>query len=351
MKIVIPGPEPSANLRLRAVTRRASDVSPQSVMWLWEPHFASGKLSLLVGDPGLSKSTLTVCIASHVTTGKPWPNGCACPVGEVLMVNAEDDPADTTRPRLDAAGALVERVHFLDGVADCIDGSTRSFSLGHVDVIDDFLEQNPDVRLVIIDPISAYMAGVDSHKNTDVRAVLAPIATLAAKHGVAVIAVSHLNKGQGAAIYRSSGSMAFVAASRATYLVARSEDSPEKRVLLPVKNNLGPDTQGVGYALRTTESRVPFIEWLSGPVSMTADEALRSSTEDRRTSTEDCVDWLRAVLSDGEKSASELMDAAERLGFSSKVLRRSREKLAVRTDKAGVKAGWYWSLPINGGGT
>ena len=344
MKVLIPGPEPSANLRRRAVTRRASDVAPQAIRWLWEPHFAAGKLSLIVGDPGLSKSTLTSCIASHVTTGTDWPNGRRCPVGEVLMVNAEDDPADTTRPRLDAAGALVEKVHFLDGVTDCTDGPTRSFNLGHVDVIDDFLETNPAVRLVIIDPISAYMAGIDSHKNTDVRAVLAPIAALAAKHGVAVIAVSHLNKGQGAAIYRSSGSMAFVAASRATYLVAKSEDGPDRRLLLPVKNNLGPDTHGIGYLLKTTESNVPFVEWLPEPVTQTADEVLRSSAEDQRTSTDDCVDWLRAVLSDGDKAASEVMTAAERLGFSPKVLRRAREKLEVRTDKAGVKAGWIWSL-------
>ena len=344
MKIVIPGPEPTAILRRRAVTRRASDVMPQAIRWLWEPHFAAGKLSLIVGDPGLSKSTLTSCMASHVTTGADWPNGRCCPVGEVLVVNAEDDPADTTRPRLDAAGAMVEKVHFLDGVTDCIDGPTRSFNLGHVDVIDDFLEGNPDVRLVIIDPISAYMAGIDSHKNTDVRAVLAPIAALAAKHGVAVIAVSHLNKGQGAAIYRSSGSMAFVAASRATYLVAKSEDDPNRRLLLPVKNNLGPDTHGIGYLLKTTESNVPFVEWLPEPVTQTADEVLRSSAEDQRTSTDDCVDWLRAVLSDGDKAASEVMTAAERLGFSPKVLRRAREKLEVRTDKAGVKAGWIWSL-------
>ena len=93
-----------------------------------------GKLSLVVGDPGLSKSTLTACIASHVTTGADWPNGRPCPAGEVLMVNAEDDPADTTRPRLDAAAAIVEKVHFLDGVADCIDGPTKFFNLGHVDV-------------------------------------------------------------------------------------------------------------------------------------------------------------------------------------------------------------------------
>ncbi len=37
------------------------------------------------------------------------------------------------------------------------------------------LIQFPDTRLVVIDPISAYTGNVDSHKNSDVRGLLAPL--------------------------------------------------------------------------------------------------------------------------------------------------------------------------------
>jgi len=37
--------------------------------------------------------------------------------------------------------------------------------------------------------------GINSHKNADVRGVMAPLAKLAAVHGVAVVCVTHLNKG------------------------------------------------------------------------------------------------------------------------------------------------------------
>lgn len=299
---------------------------------------------MIVGDPGLSKSTLTACIAAHVSHGRSWPDQSPCPVGEVLLVNAEDDPGDTTRPRLDAAGAIVDKIHFLDAILDARQGNARSFNLGDVDAIDDFIDNHPDVRLVIVDPISAYLGGIDSHKNADVRGLLAPIAGLAARRGVAVIGVSHLNKGQAAAIYRSSGSLAFVAAARSVYLLAKSDGGPEQRVLLPVKNNLGPDTHGIGYSIRTTEAKIPYVEWMPEPVQQSADEILRASSDDQRTATEDCMEWLGIILSDGCIKASEVMKAAEEHGFTPKTLRRAREKLGVRSDKAGVRDGWTWSL-------
>ncbi|MBZ0087186.1 MAG: AAA family ATPase [Thermomonas sp.] len=341
-RIFISGPEVTVTARPRIQTRRASEVEAKPIAWLWQPYLALGKFSMIVGDPGLSKSTLTACIAAHVTTGRVWPDGMTCPSGEALLVNAEDDPADTTRPRLDAAGAAVDRIHFLDAVK--VDQRERSFNLSDVDAIDEFIDRHPQVRLVVIDPISAYLAGVDSHKNADVRGMLAPMSALAAKRGVAVIGVSHLNKGQAAAIYRSSGSLAFVAAARSVYLLAKSDDAPDRRVLLPVKNNLGPDTHGIGYSLRTTDAKVPYVEWSSEPVQQTADEILKSGSDEQRTATEDCMDWLRAILVGDEVLAIEVMNAAKELGFSPKILRRAREKLGVRTRKDGVRGGWIWWL-------
>jgi putative DNA primase/helicase len=53
-----------------------------------------------------------------------------------------------------------------------------------------------DVKLVIIDPISAYfgIGKIDSFRTTDVRAVLTPLATLAAEMKVAIVGVMHFNK-------------------------------------------------------------------------------------------------------------------------------------------------------------
>jgi hypothetical protein len=40
---------------------------------------------------------------------------------DVLIVSAEDDPSDTIRPRLEAAGACLERVHLVDA-REVVDG-------------------------------------------------------------------------------------------------------------------------------------------------------------------------------------------------------------------------------------
>ncbi len=56
--------------------------------------------------------------------------------------------------------------------------------------LEEVLVLNPDTKFVIVDPISAYVGKVDSHKNSDVRGLLAPFAELASRFRVAIVAVS-----------------------------------------------------------------------------------------------------------------------------------------------------------------
>jgi hypothetical protein len=79
---------------------------------------------------------------------------------------------------------------------------------------------------VIIDPITAYMGAgkIDTHKTADVQAVLSPLRDFADQHGVAVIGLTHPSKSVNKAMNAASGSQAFVAASRATWLFARETD-------------------------------------------------------------------------------------------------------------------------------
>ena len=84
---------------------RLDTIAPQPIRWLWRDRIALGKPTLIAGDPGLGKSLLTIALAAHVTTGRAWPvDGAACAVGDVIIMSAEDDAADTLRPRFDAAG-------------------------------------------------------------------------------------------------------------------------------------------------------------------------------------------------------------------------------------------------------
>lgn len=115
-----------------AIIRSFSEIKPQPLKWLWPARIPLGKITLIVGDPGLGKSLATIDIAARVSRGTSFPDGQACEPGAVIILSAEDDPADTIRPRLDSAGADVTRVHILEGVRVTLtDNSTaeRPFDL------------------------------------------------------------------------------------------------------------------------------------------------------------------------------------------------------------------------------
>src|SRR5262245_47364304 len=101
---------------LKLVSEPYSAIEPVPVTWLWEPYLARGKLTLLDGDPGVGKSMVTVDLAARLSRGSPMPGGTAG--GEpkiVLLLNAEDDPADTVQPRAATAGADLGRLIHVSG--------------------------------------------------------------------------------------------------------------------------------------------------------------------------------------------------------------------------------------------
>ena len=93
-----------------------SDVATRNVEWLWPNNIALGKLTVIAGRGGGGKSTLACEIAACVTRGAPFPDGTRPPIGDVLWLPFEDEPGDTLRPRLEAAGADLCRVHVHEDV-------------------------------------------------------------------------------------------------------------------------------------------------------------------------------------------------------------------------------------------
>lgn len=202
------------------ISKRASDVVPESISWLWRDRFPHRRLSVLTGPPGLGKSQITAFLAATVTSGRPWPDGFPCGAkGSVVILSAEDDVADTIVPRLTAAGADHDKVLIVEAVRVEPEGGKaieRGFDLSRDVGQLEKLCASENAALVIIDPISAYFGQKsDSHNNTDVRGLLAPLAALAAKCRAAVVAVTHDRKSGGSAGERTLGSVAFLAAPRA----------------------------------------------------------------------------------------------------------------------------------------
>ncbi len=331
-----------------AVLRCVSDIEKQELRWLWPGRIPLGKLTLFAGDPGLGKSFTTIDIAARVTRGLALPDGAraSCEAGSAVILSAEDDPGDTIRPRLEAAGADLTKVHILQAVrrpGRNGDTTLEHFSLEtDLSALQDAVASLGDTRLVIVDPVSAYLGGVDSHVNAKVRSLLAPLTGVASALGVTVLAVTHFNKNASSALYRASGSIAFVAAARAVWFFAKSPDDPHQRLMLPGKMNLAPDQTGLSYRLEAKEGTA-VVAW-GAAVSVQADAVLEPEGAERQSERFDAMDWLRERLANGAVAQRELKSDAAKEGFSWATMRRAKDVLGVATEKAGYQGAWQWCL-------
>lgn len=333
--------------------RRMSEIQAKPIRWLWPGRIARGKVTMLAGHPGLGKSQLTANLAAIITTGGIWPvDKTQCEPGNVIFISAEDDAEDTMRPRLEAAGAVLERVYILDAVRDESGTRPRAFNLAR-DILrlGEMLSHFGDVAMVVIDPITAYLGGTDSHKNADMRALLSPLGELAAKHGAAVVCVSHLNKGGGGeALLRVTGSLAFVAASRAAFLIVRDNEDKHRRLLLPIKNNIGNDESGLAFSVESYSLpggiETSRVSWEGEPVTITADEAMSPPGDsEERSALDDAKEFLSNLLADGPLSSRQIKGDAEGAGYAWRTIQRAHKALGIDAYKSGMKEGWLWRLP------
>ena len=337
--------------RGEAVVVSMDKVLSRPVLWLWPPRVPIGKVTLLAGDPGLGKSYVTLDLASQVSRGLLPPigsEGADGSHGDVLILSAEDDVQDTIRPRLERMMANMSRVHVLRGLAWEHDAQ-RKLLLCRLDrdlgAVAEAMHRLERPRLLIIDPISAYLGEKDANSNSEVRELLAQLHQFAASFHIACVCVTHLNKnGQGRAMYRAMGSLAFAAAARSVLLVAKHPDDPKTRVIATVKNNLTAEARTIAY--RIEDGRVG---WLEDEVRLTADdiEGFEASGGAEKTDAlEEAADWLGDRLRDGPRAASAVIEQAEREGISATTLKRAKRRLGVVARRApGEDTVWNWALP------
>jgi putative DNA primase/helicase len=157
------------------VVTSLADVQPEPVEWVWDQRIPKGKLSLFGGHPGIGKSTVLSAIAAKLSTGGRWPDGAPVASGNTLFLLAEDGLADTLRPRLDVHGADVSRIFAIQAVREP-DGTQRLFHIErHLDLLRAEIITR-SIALLVIDPLTAFMAKADRNSEGDVRDTLTPLA-------------------------------------------------------------------------------------------------------------------------------------------------------------------------------
>ena len=369
---IIPAAPASAPLKRRLITHRASDLQPEKLVWVWPGRIPEGKLVLVGGPPGLGKSQLTAFMAATISNGGNWPcNEGSTAVGSVIFMSAEDGIEDTIVPRLMAAGANLDRVHIVASATKPDGTGRKTFSLKtDVDLLEVKAKEIADVKLIIVDPISAYMGGSDGNGNVETREVLEPLAEMANRLHIAVVAVTHLNKGSGGgnqtALNRFSGSIAFIAAARAAFAVLEDPENDERRFLLQAKNNLGPKCKGLVFRMEQravsegiVSSNIIFFD--NEQVSQSIDEALTASENrggdgSHTSGKEDVAEFLTEILADGPVDVPEVERQARLAGLlgetkrirETKAFRAARNQLGVLFKHEGFGTGSRYVLSLPG---
>jgi len=312
-------------------------------------------LSLLIGAQGLGKSTWLAWLAAQHSLGL-----LNSEPGVTLVCSAEDGWATTIRPRLEAQGANLALIRFVEIALD--DGSADGLRLP-----EDVAELRRGIHdtgatLVTIDPVLAHLGHeIDSHRDASTRQALAPLARLADEHDAAIVAAHHLNKSMSNdPLARASASGAFTMQPRSVLLWARDPEDPDgergrQRALGHVKSNLSPEapTQtwsvepivlpAVGTSPEVETSRVV----LTGESSHSGRSLLTRREDDEHVSAvEEAEDFLRAELAFGPVDSKTILRSARDMGISEKTLRRAKDSLGAAAEKKAFGAGWEWRLEL-----
>jgi hypothetical protein len=312
-----------------------SEVTPEHVQWLWPGRLPVGKIVVLDGDPGTGKSTLTLDLAAHVSTGADWLDGASCPVGDTILLSAEDGLADTVVPRLIAARADMGRVHALTQIGD------RPPHLGDVDALREVI-QRYQARLLVVDVLMAYLP-TDGSRDQAVRRLLHPLGAMAQEEGCCVLLLRHLTKTSSAnVLYRGSGSVGVIGAARAAFMVGRDPQDHTLLVLAGIKSNLAALPDALGYRLISHPSGVAVVQWAGSVDRMAADLLYQQRAEF------DEQDELGALLLNlllehgGRVPADEASTALKSAGYSQSDIDRARKRLGIESKK--MADGWVWYL-------
>jgi hypothetical protein len=262
--------------------------------------------------------------------------------GSVLLLNAEDDPTRTIRPRLEAMGANLSKIKILSGVR--CNEAVLPYSLGYgVELLERTANAMGDCKLIVIDPIMSYVGGISSSNTNQVRALLDPLKGLAERTSAAVILVNHLCKKKGSPMYRSIGSISIIGMARMAWAFAPCNRREDYRMMLPLKNNITEQKEGLAY--RIVDGRVM---WDTEAVEITTREAFEADPQEMMTNAlKFARDWLTGQLADGEwKSAKEIETKAQTAGISPRTLRRAKAAMGadLETQHKSIDAPWEWKL-------
>lgn len=326
-------------MRPRSALVSFSQIKREDIVWFWDPYIPLGRLTMLGGDPGAGKSFITTAIAAALSRGDSLPGeeeGVRGPT-VTLMLNAEDDPADTLRPRLENLHADMTKIWL----------STEDIILD-ADGFETIREMvaDTDAKLLIIDPIVAFLGPkVNMNNANEVRHIMKGLARMAKKLNIAIVVVRHNRKApagasSGKAIYAGNGSIDFTAATRSELAVTENRNG--LKFMNHIKTNSSRKGKSIQYSIEPLADGSGLFQW--GPMVDT--NSMGGGTVSRTFKDEEKVQtWLFDLLKEHPEGlpAKAVFELGRLQKYSQTKLEHVKKGVAVSSRIAGE---WVWKLDI-----
>ncbi len=168
--------------------------------------------------------------------------------------------------------------------------------------------------------------------------LLNKLSELAVRTKTAVVVLARLNGPAGGRVAtRELAELSAIAP--VVYLAARDAEQPKRRLLLPIKNSLGPESPAAAFRIEAGR-----VAWEPVPVELsdtivTPPTARQAAEQQDR---EDAAEWLLLALSDGPVESTDLFRQARSCGISAKTLRRAGKALGLKPAKTTFDGPWEW---------
>jgi len=341
----------------------ASDIEMSLIRWLWYDHIPLGDLTVFAGMPQKGKSTAAIDVVARLTNGKDFPGSVkqvdAC---EVAILASEDNPKTTTVPRLRAAGADVSKVHLIQGTSD----GKQEWEIAldtDLERMKAFLGEHPQIKLIVMDPVTSYIGDVDPNKPKEVRPFLNKLKKFAEGMQVSLLLIMHLSKNPDVSVlHRVGGAATWIEVPRSVWFFdvkQQEEDSvaSPSYVMVNGKLNIVADARkksleytfaSVDVEIQGVQQSMGTIRW-GGESSVTLEQQYgrekdRPGPEPKKIDA--AADWLREYLADGEKFSADVFAAAAESGHADKTLRKAQANLGIKPEREFANRGrWVWRLP------
>ena len=326
--------------------------APEPVDWLrgttGSGRFPLGEMSMIYGEPGVGKGSITMAIIAEVTNAG----------GRVLLSTPEDDTIRVVKPRLMAAGADLSLVSHLT-IRRGDDEQTVDIGREADKIVDSAVDFGAE--LIVIDPVSEHF-GANVKDERANREQLAPFMRACREHQIAVIAIGHTNRMTGGSGYmRAGGSSALFKIARSAFIVGRiptadeDQDTVKKHVaLIHDKTNLGRAMPGIVYDIRTEELSIvdgkPITTSLAvniGETHLSSDDILdeRKIAEQRKVG--ECAVWLERRLDEclGLSSKNETENEARKVdnAWTTATVRAAAKIIGAKCAPGGSGAPWVYT--------